>query len=364
MSLLFERFPRLHGRLPFRPLGQFPTAIEPLLGLCSPKVDLWVKREDQAGAVYGGNKVRKLELLLADERIDGAVANRPRLLTMGAWGSNHALAVALYGQKLGLRVDTVLFPQPLTVETAPYVQKQLAGQLAAQARLWPARTHLGLPLLYLRAWLGEGAGERRPLLTIPAGGSSVSGVLGWVAGGLEIAAQQATAQAPPFDVVYVTIGTGGTAAGLWLGLGAAARELRGVRVVPWPIASLLGVRLLAKNAQSLLHRLCGETLQPQMLLSVDGRWVGPGFGYGAVTEASRAAVARARACGLQLETTYTGKTLAALLAEADSGALDGKRVLFVNTVSSVDLSELRARADLSKLPTWLTNQLPSSSPAR
>jgi 1-aminocyclopropane-1-carboxylate deaminase/D-cysteine desulfhydrase-like pyridoxal-dependent ACC family enzyme len=70
MSLLFTRFPRLRGRLPFRTLGAFPTALEPLPGLCSPKVDLWVKREDQAGTLYGGNKVRKLELLLGDERID------------------------------------------------------------------------------------------------------------------------------------------------------------------------------------------------------------------------------------------------------------------------------------------------------
>lgn len=352
MSLLFARFPRLRERLPFRSLGQFPTALERLEGLCPPSVELWVKREDRAGVIYGGNKVRKLELLLGGI---GAVdpASRPRLLTLGAWGSNHALAVALYGRELGLRVDTVLFPQPLTQETAPYLRKQLAGQLAAQAHLWPSRTFAGMGLRYVQARFAS----HEPVWTIPAGGSSPAGVLGWVGGGLEVAEQLAQRGEPPFDVVYVTIGTGGTAAGLWLGLGQAAKSLRGVRVVPWPIASEQGVRFLAGRASALLLRLSGESLRPIPQLSVEGRYVGPGIGYGAVTDAARQAVARARSVGLQLETTYTGKTLAALLADADAGLLHGKRVLFVNTVNSVDLSALRAQADLSRLPMWLGAEL-------
>ena len=66
MSLLFARFPGLRERLPFRSLGQFPTALTRVHGLCPPSVELWVKREDQAGVIYGGNKVRKLAPLLAD----------------------------------------------------------------------------------------------------------------------------------------------------------------------------------------------------------------------------------------------------------------------------------------------------------
>ena len=53
-------------------------------------------------------------------------------------------------------------------------------------------------------------------------------------------------------------------------------------------------------------------------------------------------MARAAAAGLRLEPTYTGKAMAALLADAASGALDGKRVLFLNTYSSVDLAPLLA----------------------
>jgi D-cysteine desulfhydrase len=53
-------------------------------------------------------------------------------------------------------------------------------------------------------------------------------------------------------------------------------------------------------------------------------------------------VQRAGEVGLRLEPTYTGKTMAALLADAEAGRLDGKRVLFWNTYSSVDLGPLLA----------------------
>ncbi len=53
-------------------------------------------------------------------------------------------------------------------------------------------------------------------------------------------------------------------------------------------------------------------------------------------------MARARAVGLTLEPTYTGKAMAALLDAAARGAFDGKRVLFIDTYSSVDLAALVA----------------------
>ena len=70
--------------------------------------------------------------------------------------------------------------------------------------------------------------------------------------------------------------------------------------------------------------------------AVDHRFFGGG--YGRATSASDDAVARAAAVGLALEPTYTGKAMAALCADATAGALDGKRVLFVSTYSSVDLA--------------------------
>src|SRR4051812_6441451 len=85
---LFRAFPELSGRIPWLPLGRFPTPVARLPGLVAPSVELWIKHDDLSGTVYGGNKVRKLEFLLGEARARGA----RRLVTLGAIGSHHVLA--------------------------------------------------------------------------------------------------------------------------------------------------------------------------------------------------------------------------------------------------------------------------------
>ena len=97
--------------LPYVSLGCFPTPVERSEALSRELgCDLWVKRDDRSGALYGGNKVRKLELLLADAKRRGCA----RVATLCAYGSHHALATATYGAHLGLEVELFLYPQPLT----------------------------------------------------------------------------------------------------------------------------------------------------------------------------------------------------------------------------------------------------------
>src|SRR5262245_61649799 len=98
---LFRAFPALAPRLPWLPLGRFPTAVARLDGLLPPSVELWIKRDDESGVAYGGNKVRKLEFLLGEARARGA----RRLVTLGAIGSHHVLATAIYGKQAGFAVD-------------------------------------------------------------------------------------------------------------------------------------------------------------------------------------------------------------------------------------------------------------------
>ena len=88
---------------------------------------------------------------------------------------------------------------------------------------------------------------------------------------------------------------------------------------------------------------------PESELQVDGRFYGGA--YGRPTPEAERAVERAASSGILLETTYTGKTFAALVADAEAGLLDGKRVLFWNTFSSADLAPLLAAApDPATLP--------------
>jgi D-cysteine desulfhydrase len=97
--------------LPWAMLGEFPTPITQLpSGATMPSGVGFVKRDDLSSNVYGGNKVRTLEVLFGDalERQSRAV------FATGAYGSNHAVATALHAQRVGLSARAILFPQPIS----------------------------------------------------------------------------------------------------------------------------------------------------------------------------------------------------------------------------------------------------------
>lgn len=372
--------------LPRLSLGTFPAPIEPCPGLLPPSTELWVMREDLAGGPagpssgpargYGGSKVRKLELVLADPRLrvgqdqdrdqdrgasgpGGAQDAGPAtILTLGGYGSHHVLATALYAIPRGHRVAAVLAPQPIT----NWSRKTLKALLASGATLYFARRDLEVPLLAMRA-------RRqlpRPLIELGAGGSSPLGNLAWVLAGREIAAQVQAGRCPRFDAVYVALGSGGMAAGLWLGLGDAASELVAVNAVRWSFAAGLLVRWLAARARARLPR--SGSAEPQLprvrpSLRFDSSQLGPGYGH--PTKEALEAVRRAAGAGLKTEPVYTGKVLAAILRDAGAGRLRNKRVLFVHSASSVDppmtamavTEALAAGRSASPCPDWLRARL-------
>ncbi|HEX9102093.1 MAG TPA: pyridoxal-phosphate dependent enzyme, partial [Polyangia bacterium] len=253
-------------------------------------------------------------------------------------GSHHVLATAIYGRQAGFAVDAVVFPQPLT----DHVREQMLADVAAGARLHPTGGWLGVPMSVWRRRRGD------DVVWISSGGSSPIGSLGYVSAGLELLEQIAAGVLPRPDVIYVALGSCGTAAGLLVGLAGAPSlprldaRLVGVRVVDRVVSNEHATRRLAARTAALLAER-GEHwfdhCQPPPF-SVEHRFFGGA--YGRATAASDDAVARAAAVGLALEPTYTGKAMAALLADAATGALDGKRVLFIDTYSSVDLAPLVA----------------------
>ncbi len=338
--------PRLRARfgplaLPWVPLAQVPTPVEPLAARSRALgAELWVKRDDRSGARYGGNKVRKLELLLADALARG----RRTVATIGAWGSHHALATAIYGAHVGLGVELALYPQPIT----PHVQEDLLLDLAFGAGLLAIPSPVLGPLAALALARRADRGA-----VIPPGGSSALGALGYVEAGLELADQVAQGALPAPDAVVVAAGTCGTVAGLALGLELAGLRplVVAVRVVPAAIANRWLIDRLRHGARRRL-RDAGAALPPRRPLPVvlDPHELGPGYGHD--TPAARAAVAAFAEDGLALETTYTGKAAAAALRWAQ-GPLRGKRVLFWHTCSSVDLSARLAAVDPGALPAGL-----------
>jgi len=90
--LLFKACPELKGKVDWIPLGEYPTPVARLEGLCAAEGlrDFYIKRDDLSSPFYGGNKVRKLEYLLADALALGA----DTLVSIGGVQSNHTRQVA------------------------------------------------------------------------------------------------------------------------------------------------------------------------------------------------------------------------------------------------------------------------------
>jgi D-cysteine desulfhydrase len=335
---LFRRLPALARRVPHVALAELPTPITRLSGLeaslraahgdAVAGTSLWLKHDEATGAAYGGNKVRKLEWLLAQAQARGCRG----VLTFGAVGSNHAVATATYAARLGLAVEVMLIPQPPTHGVRRNLQRLLAA--GATIRDVPGGPRAVVPralAALARGWLRDGVA---PLL-IPPGGSSPVGCLGFVDAGLELAAQIRGGEAPQPAKIVVPAGTMGTAVGLAIGLQLAglAVPVEAVAVTPASYASPAKLERLHAAVAKLLRKRCPSA---PVLTFADARLslrtdqLGPG--YATLTPASVAAVQALHASdGVGLEGTYTGKATAALLADAAAGRLRGQAVLLWQT---------------------------------
>ncbi len=346
---LFRKYPKLKA-IPWVSLGRFPTPVEPMakLGEHLAIKRLWIKRDDLSGARYGGNKIRKLEFLLADAKAQG----RDAVLTLGAAGSNHCLATAVYAQELGLKSIAVFVPQPVQ----EYVRSNLLCDYNLSLDMHYLENPLRVPDKIMRLQLSHKSPETgaRPYL-IWAGGSSPTGTLGYVNAGLEIARQVSEGQLPEPDYVFTPVGSCGTFAGLILGLKLGALRTRavGVRVYDKAGANPYLVSYLARACLRLLRRYDPSVpdlrIRRRDFVFLDEFF---GKGYASFTRAGLEAVTKAREFeGLKLDGTYTGKALAGLIAFALRQGLQDKTLLFVNTYNSRDLAPLMGEnRDFQRLP--------------
>lgn len=345
---LFSRCPALRESLPHVPLGTFPTPVERHDELAAELGvgELWVKRDDLSGEIYGGNKVRKLEILLADALRSGAT----EVVTFGAAGSNHALATAVYGRRLGLAVDLFLTPQP----PSGHVRRNLLLDDVFGARLHHA-ADAGEAAHAAATHVAEREAETGVApYVIPYGGTNALSVTGMIDAGLELVMQSFQGELPEPDAVYVAAGSMGTAAGIAVGLaaGGSEAEVRAVRVTPPDMASQQGLDALIAEVQDLVCAMdgscgCMVEIEPKARL-LEGFY---GDGYGEPLEAATTAIERGRKAGLVLDTTYTGRAFAALMADAARGKLAGQRVVFWDTFDSHDFSAAIEGRGQDSLPT-------------
>jgi D-cysteine desulfhydrase len=331
LPALLRAFPRLAERLPRHAALRGPTPVEPLRLAGVAEGALWVKRDDRSCPLYGGNKPRKLEFLIGHALARGA----RRLVTTGGLGTNHGLATTILGRDAGLATTLVLVRQPLSEG----VRRTLLLQAAWGARQVYGANVPGAALATLGVLAGSALRGERPYL-VPTGGSSPRGNAGLVSAALELAEQVRAGALPAPARIFVPVGTGGTLAGLVAGLRVAGLASRVVGVLVTDILppDPRSLARLARRTLRFLHRL-DPRVPVTEIAATDFDFVRDalGPGYGAATPAAERAVQVAREAGLALETTYTGKCLAALLARSEELS-PAAPTLFWNTYNAVDVA--------------------------
>lgn len=320
LSQLLDRFARL-------PLFSAPTPLKSLPRLSSTLGrEVYIKRDDTTQFALGGNKVRKLEYLLAEARQQGA----DTLVTAGAIQSNHVRQTAAAAARLGMSC-LALLENPIGTNAANYLTNgnrlllDLFGtQVEGVANLDNADALLLLAAERLRK---QG---KRPYV-VPIGGSNALGALGYVRAGLELA-QQIEASGQDFAAVVLASGSAGTHSGLALALAERLPQLPVIGItVSRPVATQLPkVQALAERTAELL----GMPLPPRFNVQLWDEYFGPRYGEpNAGTLAAIELLASQE--GVLLDPVYTGKAFAGLLdgISAQRFAAQGP-LLFLHTGGS------------------------------
>lgn len=301
--------PRVH-------IAHLPTAVERMPNL--PKVlggpELWVKRDDQTGLGFGGNKTRKLEFVLAEALDAGART----LVTVGAEQSNHCRQTAALAARFGLDCILVLSgdrPQQATGNL-------LLDELFGAEIVWTTREAREQTLL--QTFDRAQRDGRRPAL-VPLGASNPTGTLGYA-----FAFEEMLAQNVQPDWIVVASSSAGTQAGLALG---AKRH-------GWP-GKVLGISIdhtvedLQQSVAGLANAAAEKigwpvTIEPAEVC-VNADYLGGGYGVMGELEVEAIRLF-ARHEGLLLDPVYTGRAAGGMIDLIRRGVFKpDERVLFWHT---------------------------------
>jgi len=309
-------------------LATLPTPLERGPGLPG-GARLWVKRDDLTGLGAGGNKARKLEFLCGEALRDGARS----LVTVGAGQSNHCRMTAAAGAVLGLEVHLVLSGDRPAVATGNQLLSALFGAQLHYVGCPPH--HWGELAIAGELLTDELAAAGAAPHSIPIGGSTAVGALGYAAAYVELVEQCAVAGIRPRAVVH-TSSSGGTHAGLVAGRAvlraAGADDLPDVLAIGVAKGVNAGLPDVAELAAGTLDLLDADPDSVTAAdVEIDPRWIGDDYGVptAAGDEAIRWAAVHG---GWVLDRTYSGKGMAGLLGNAVAGRWrSGEDVVFLHT---------------------------------
>ena len=293
-------------------LGLFPTPVHKLENISRLLgAEIFVKRDDMTGIGLGGNKVRKLEYLMAEAKSQGAKV----VFTTGGAQSNHAMLTAAAARKMGITPILILKKRGVTAMQGNQLLERLMG---VDVRFMDTDSYDDIYAEMDR--VGKEMGV--PYYKIPCGGSNALGTLGYVDCVREVA-QQGCA----FDHIVCAEGSGGTMAGLALGakLHMPQARVHGMMVDTDPFEEIT-LRLM-REAAALLGEEMEITKEDFALRDL----CGPGYAI-ASKEGNAAVAMMAENEGIFLDPVYTGKAFAGLIQLAKEGTFKpGERVLFVHS---------------------------------
>jgi D-cysteine desulfhydrase len=279
-------------------IAHLPTVIEELPRLSEylggPRI--FVKRDDQTGLAFGGNKTRKLEFLLAEAQQQGA----RMLISAGAIQSNHCRQTAAAAARFGFDCTLVLTGEAPQEPSANFLLDQLFG-----ARIVIVSDRKDRDRILQETYDEAAAAGKKPYL-VPYGGSSPTGALGYA-----FAVQEYMQQGVPADFIVFGTSSGGTHAGLLLGqrLFNYKGKILGISIDESEDWLKKNISALASDASERI----GERIQftPEDVFANDSYCRA---GYGVLTGAEREALGLfARLEGLLLDPVYTGRAAAGLL---------------------------------------------------
>ncbi len=291
-------------------LGLFPTPLHYLPNMSKALgTNVWIKRDDLCGVALGGNKVRKLEYLLADAKAKGY----DLVMTTGQAQSNHAMLTAACAKRLGLDCILVLKERGITARKGNQILNHLMN---AEVRFVDTDSYDEIYDEMDR--IAEEMG--RKVYKIPCGGSNALGSLGYID-----CMKEVSQSGQKFEHVVCACGSGGTAAGTILGAKMYMPETH-------VMCSMVDSDPFDVIVPELMKEAV-ELMEADMEIPVPDLVDMCGPGYSIPSEEGNEAIAMMMELeGIVLDTCYTGKAFAGLIKRARAGEYKAEdNVLFVHS---------------------------------
>lgn len=340
---LFSQYPVIKQQLSPQPFACLPTPVKALPELAS---NAWLKQDDLTHPDYGGNKIRKLDFVLADIKRQ----NKKHVITFGATGTNAGVATAMMCHRNGLKCTVYLFEQPLSQT----VKDNLALMQAYGAELIYCESLLKTVLNFYCSRYRL----KSDSYFLWAGCSNSVATFAYINAAFELKQQIEQGELPEPEHIFVPVGSCSTLAGLTLGaqLANLNSKVIGIRVAPaylgpFPACTAGEVNKVIKQAAKQMKDWGIKGIGSVPACQFSDEYYGEG--YGIATMESQQAVERFQQLGIKLENTYSGKAAAAFIKQLD---LSTQPQLFWQTFNSADaLSKIEA----SRIETPLSNLSPA-----